>query len=35
MVRALAAIDPEKIGCHCGDNLLDVPSRVQKRMNAK
>ena len=35
MVRALAAIDPEKIGCHYGDNLLDVPSRVQKRMNAK
>ena len=34
MVRALAAIDPEKIGCRCGENLLDVPSRVQKRMNA-
>ena len=27
-------IDPEKIGCRCGENLLDVPSRVQKRMNA-
>lgn len=35
MIRAMAAINPEKMACHCTDYLIDIPKHVQQRMATK
>ena len=33
MLEAMAAINPETMNCHCGENIIEMPKAVQNRLD--
>ena len=33
MLEAMAAINPETMNCHCGENIIEMPKAIQNRLD--